>query len=370
MPGYANFRRFNLEKIRMPTRQLPPRANIKHLKSQARDLRTSARSNNASATQRVREFHPGVGADDALPDPFLLSDAQITIAREYGFKSWPRLASAVGDGVGEDLQLPHHERITDEAFRRAVDMIDDGLVDALDAHIQSNPDLSFRRIEFDGGNYFGRPSLLEFIAENPTRNERLPDNIVDVAQVIIKHGVDEAAITDALALVVSGRIVREMGHQENLIALLCGHGAETDEVMLGALAHGEFAACDALLANGAEASLTVAAATGDRANAVARLPEATAMERHLALALAAQHGHAEVVSMLIDAGEDPNRYNPPNCHAHTTPLHQAALAGHEEVILALLAGGADRTLVDLHLNASPSQWAAHGSRPDLAALLT
>jgi hypothetical protein len=30
--------------------------------------------------------------------------------------------------------------------------------------------------------------------------------------------------------------------------------------------------------------------------------------------------------VLLDAGEDPNRY------PHSTPLHQAALAGHAEVV--------------------------------------
>jgi hypothetical protein len=36
----------------------------------------------------------------------------------------------------------------------------------------------------------------------------------------------------------------------------------------------------------------------------------------------------EIVRLLLDAGEDPNRYNPVGGHSHTTPLHQAAGGGH------------------------------------------
>jgi ankyrin repeat protein len=39
------------------------------------------------------------------------------------------------------------------------------------------------------------------------------------------------------------------------------------------------------------------------------LPSTDAEVRHRALSLAAQHGHAEIVRLLLDAGEDPNRYN-------------------------------------------------------------
>ena len=38
---------------------------------------------------------------------------------------------------------------------------------------------------------------------------------------------------------------------------------------------------------------------------------------------AAQHGHVEIVRLLLDAGED---------HSHSTPLHQAILPGHDAVV--------------------------------------
>src|SRR5205814_1529272 len=65
------------------------------------------------------------------------------------------------------------------------------------------------------------------------------------------------------------------------------------------------------------------------------LPVADNYSRHIALALAAQHGHADVVRLLLDAGEDPNRYNPDGFHSHSTPLHQAVCSGHAEVVKLL-----------------------------------
>jgi len=57
------------------------------------------------------------------------------------------------------------------------------------------------------------------------------------------------------------------------------------------------------------------------------LAGASSEDRHLALTLAADFGHVEIVRLLLDAGEDPNRYNPVGGHSHTTPLHQAAGEG-------------------------------------------
>jgi hypothetical protein len=70
------------------------------------------------------------------------------------------------------------------------------------------------------------------------------------------------------------------------------------------------------------------------------LPSAGAEARRRALSLAAQHGNAEIVRLLLDAGEDPNRYNLEGNHAHSTPLHQAVLEGHETVVRLLVDRGA------------------------------
>ncbi len=355
----------------MPTKVLPERADIDHLKHQAKDLLRAQRSGRPDACQRIREFHPVLrGADDARLSnaTFTLSDAQATLAREYGYASWRRLRDVVAGG-GPDTGLPHHERIEDAVFRQAVDMIDDGDAEGLRRHLARHPDLAQRRVRFEGGNYFQNPALLAFIAENPIRNARLPDNIVAVAETVMAAGASPEAISETLGLVCSGRVVRETGVQGPLIQALCRGGADPDAAMLPALGHGEFAAVEALIDAGATVDLSVAAAT-NRAAASALIGAADAETRHRALALAAQHGHAGMVRLMLEHGEDPNRYNPVGCHAHSTPLHQAALAGWLDVVRVLVEGGAKTDLRDIHHNATPEGWARHAGHADIAALLS
>ena len=99
------------------------------------------------------------------------------------------------------------------------------------------------------------------------------------------------------------------------------------------------------------------------------LDGASAEERHRALALAAQHGHVEVVRLLLDAGEDPDRYNPQGHHAHSTPLHQAAGSGHEAVVRLLVERGARLDIKDTLYDGTPRGWAEHGGRRHVAEYL-
>jgi len=89
----------------------------------------------------------------------------------------------------------------------------------------------------------------------------------------------------------------------------------------------------------------------------------------LALALASQLGHAEIVRLLLDAGEDPNRYNPVGCHSHSTPLHQAAWAGHMEVVRLLVKRAARLDLKDVLWHGTPTDWARHAGKTEIESFL-
>jgi hypothetical protein len=268
------------------------------------------------------------------------------------------------------MDRPHHERIEDPAFRQAVELLDSGDAEGLHRHLSGHPGLVHQRVRFEG-NYFQNPALLEFVAENPIRHGRLPENIVEIARIILDAGArtDRSALDLTLGLVCSGRVPRECGVQIPLIDLLLDHGADPDRAMLPALTHGEFTAVDALLRRGATLDLTAAAATGRLAEAQRSLPSAMPEERHRALALAAQHGHAAIARLLLEAGEDPDRYNPEGCHAHSTPLHQAALAGHEEVVRLLVERGARLDIKDTLFQGTPLGWAEHGGHAGIAEYL-
>ncbi len=347
----------------MPVKSLPPTPDLGHLKHQARDLLNAHRARDAEAAQRLREFHPRLtGASDhaIFAATLRLSDAQLALAREYGFASWARLKRHVEQPAPPaNLLLPHHERIQDQTFRRAVDLLDAGEVAALRRHLAQHPGLVHQHVSFEGGNYFRNPTLLEFIAENPIRRGRLPANIVDVARAILEFGPDEAARNEALGLVVTGRVPRQCGVQLALIDLLCRNGADAGMAIRGAALHHEFAAVNHLLACGAPLDLPIAAALGRVADARRLLPESTAHERHLALGMAADSGHTEIVRLLLDSGEDPDRYNPVGGHAHATPLHQAAFSGHEDVVRLLVERGARLDIKDILWHGTPAGWARH-----------
>lgn len=351
----------------MPTKTLPDNPSLDHLKYQAKDLLKGHREANPEVLQRIREFHPRFrGLEDvAIAQAKLtLTDAYYAIAREYGFPSWTRLRTHIAKQDQAKLKLPFHERIEDPIFRQAVDLLDVGDADGLRRHLAAHPRLVRQKVAFEGGNYFQNPGLLEFVAENPIRHGRLPKNIVEIAHVILDAGAkeDRRALTETLGLVASGMVPREMGVQGQLIDLLCRYGAEVDGAMVSALAHGEFDAVEALRRNGAKADLKVAATTGDLLLARRTLSEATPESRHIALAFASTFGYADIVRLLIEAGEDPNRYNPPGAHSHSTPAHQAALAGHLDVLKALVEGGADLKMRDILFHGMPLDWAVYGKQ--------
>jgi Ankyrin repeats (3 copies) len=357
----------------MPVRRLPSNPSLDHLKYQAKDLLKERTARSAGVAQRIREFHPRFGrATDAeiFDSQFSLSDAQVTIAREYGFPSWARLKRHIEKPTLSDrLDLPHQQRIEDATFRRAVELLDTGEVAGLRAHLNEHPKLVQQHVVFEGGNYFREPTLLEFVAENPVRHGTLPAKIVEVTKVILDAGPSQSARDETLMLVSTGSVARECRVQLPLIDLLCKDGADANSALHAAALHGEFEAVNALIERGARIDLPVAAALGRVEDAGRLLAGAGSGERHLALSLAADFGHVEIVRLLLDAGEDPNRYNPRGGHSHTTPLHQAAGAGHEEVVRLLVERGARLDWKDVLWRATPADWAKHAGKTEIEEYL-
>ncbi|PTY05353.1 hypothetical protein DB346_01950 [Verrucomicrobia bacterium LW23] len=78
----------------LPNRQLPERANLAHVKDQARDLMQAFAAADPEAAALVRRRLPQ-RKGKAPHAPLALHEAQLAIARDYGFPSWPRLKAAV-----------------------------------------------------------------------------------------------------------------------------------------------------------------------------------------------------------------------------------------------------------------------------------
>jgi ankyrin repeat protein len=205
--------------------------------------------------------------------------------------------------------------------------------------------------------------------------------------VLLKAGAEPDALADmygaectTMSMLVSSSHPAEAGLQAPLTELLLDFGAAIEgrgtrkwgTPLFTALAFGMIDAAEALAKRGARIELPTAAGLG-RIDDVARmLPSADFDTRHRALSLAAQQGHVEAVRLLLDAGEDPNRYNPESNHPHCTPLHQAVLGGHETVVRLLVERGARLDIRDTIWHGTPLGWAIHGggkAHPQMADCL-
>lgn len=90
-------------------RPLPPRPSLEFERKEAKALHRRLRTGDPEAVARARDRHPQL--DSTRPTRIKLADAQLIIAREYGFPSWPRLvryfeAVAQESEAGRTLFLP------------------------------------------------------------------------------------------------------------------------------------------------------------------------------------------------------------------------------------------------------------------------
>ncbi|HXJ91897.1 MAG TPA: ankyrin repeat domain-containing protein [Terriglobia bacterium] len=82
-----------------PIRTLPAKPDLKQLKKQAKDLLKAFHAGESAAIAEVRAHYHGLTPGDvSTSEPFQLSEAQLVLARAYGFESWAKLKAFV-DGV-------------------------------------------------------------------------------------------------------------------------------------------------------------------------------------------------------------------------------------------------------------------------------
>lgn len=368
---------------------LPPDSSIGDYLRQADALYAGWCAGDADAVTVVRSKHPKF-LDEKIPwlqrwmspeevraTPVDRDDAKLAVARWYDFYDWSALenhlaAIAQGGAVAR--------------FERAVEAVIDGDAATLKQLLRDDPALvrarSTRVNGFDPPVH--RATLLHYLAANGVESyrQRSPANAVEIAQILLEAGAEPNALQDSyggknttMAMLVSSTPPRRAGVQVPLLETLIEYGASIEPLgegpaadpLITALVFGSRDAAEALVRRGARIdSLPKAAGLGRIDDVKQLLPAASAHDRHGALAVAAQLGQLEIVRLLLDAGEDPNRFNPAGYHGHATPLHQSIAGGHLEVAKLLIERGARLDIKDAIFRGTPLGWAEYCNQRRIA----
>lgn len=374
--------------------RLPFGSSLKQYEDQAAALLQGWKAEDSEAIKVFREHHPRFlderitwlpkNLSDAEVKSVSLdvSDARLAVARCYSFQDWSRLVEWV-TAIGQP-GTPIAK------FEAAVEAVITGDLDTLDRLLGETPALTTERSTFvtcHDPPVHGA-TLLHYVAANGVEGfrQKTPKNAVLIATRLLDGGADPNALAwmyggqcTTMSMLVSSSHPAEAGVQVALVDILVDYGAAVNELGTGnwtsplmtALVFGFLDAAQALVRRGARVTTLAEAAGLGRVDTVRqRLATASADDRHRALALAAQLGHVEIVRLLLDAGEDPNRYNPDGLHSHGTPLHHAALAGHDAVVQLLVERGARLDIKDTLWQGTPLGWAKYGGQEEVASYLT
>jgi hypothetical protein len=369
----------------VPVRGLPGNANFEQLKKGAKSFQRAVRAGDVGAGEVVCEFHPRLS--DAQPgspelERFTRADAQLVIARQFGFASWPKLkghlelvaryarsphAQPVGGALVDDramvdefLRLACLTYGDDdvERLRRARSMLDEhewlarASIHTIAAagEVQAARELLDRDSEQASlvGGPFGWQPLLYLTYSRVSLGSG--GSAVEVARLLLECGADPnagylweglvppfTALTGALG---GGGAVP--GHPEELALarLLLEHGADAND---GQALYNRGWGPD-LDEAWLELLFEFGLGTGDggpwRRLLGERQDSPRAMVEDLLMAAAA-HGLTDRVRRLLARGVDPEGRG--SCHPiyeGRSPVKEAALAGHMDVVSLLVGAGA------------------------------
>lgn len=337
----------------MPT--LPSNPNLEQLRNQARDLLRAARAGDREASERIGSVSKQV----------TLASAQLALAREYGFQSWPTLkaevearardvaetvdvflAESVRGRIGRAGQmLARRPEIAAHDVRTAVAL---GDAVRLGASLERDPDLVGRRDPRTGWTALHLACASRWHVD-PVRAEGL----LAIVSILLDRGGDLdrpptggsqwSPLRCAVASTISGR------GNEPIVRLLLERGAKVadHDLYLAGFAAGGEQWCVRLL--------------------VEYTPEVRAIAEQ-ALAAPISLNDTEGVRVLLEAGADPRRYR--NDDGQPSAVVFAAITANcnLELIDLLLAHGADPNQVGED-GRSAYAFAMASGRGDLVELL-
>ena len=115
-------------KQKLSLRRMRQHPDLEQLKRQAKELLTAFRAGEAAAVDEVTACY-----DDPQHAAFALHDAQLVIARSYGFDSWPKLKAYV-DGV---------------SIRRLVEAVSNGATERVRTMLKARPELANMTVSYN-----------------------------------------------------------------------------------------------------------------------------------------------------------------------------------------------------------------------------
>lgn len=363
----------------MPSRELPPRPNLDHLKKQAKTLLDAAKHGDADARRRF-ELLPslaGKSVDDVAAADLALHDAQSVIAREYGFTSWNalreevesrtlsfdaaldefvRCATAGATGRAERL-LALHPGIASATLQAALVL---GDARAVADRLRDHPDLATAA----GGPMQWAPLLYACHTAMAKGDPKRLDALVEIAKQLCALGADPNGEyhwnwhpeLPRTALWAAVCVVHHLPLAEALLAA----GANPTDGVTSQIAGG----------GGNVEALELLHRYGLDVNGI---PGGVPPLVYMMLWADTPAG----AYWLLDHGADPNR---PWGEGGEAPLHVAARRWNVEMVERLVARGADvsrrRTdgatpyaLAELNGNPDIARWLlAHGAVDDLSTL--
>jgi ankyrin repeat protein len=302
---------------------LPVHTNLEQLRHQAKDLLQAAKAGDAHARARIA----------AVDDRLVLASAQLALAREYGFASWPRLKR--------------------EVERREILTARD--LDRLGQLLSDEPELATIKMEHWRDHKQALPlgfmAMLRFDADRLGLPRELPGTGA-VAQTLIDAGapVDGDPGDSETPLITAAsygdaevaRVLIEAGADVNARSTPDSGGVPGGSALLHAAVFGMTDVLDLLVEAGAEAtSLEEAAAAGDVTGWLT--PESDLQARIRALVFAADHERLGVIDQLIDASTPVDAFDEV---WRRQALRIAAQNGRPASVRRLLERGADPNLRD------------------------
>ena len=104
----------------IPDRTLPllAKPNLEFERKRAKRVLRSIAGGDQSALARIREYRPGITATNVK-----LYDVQLTIAREYGFSSWPKLMAYYETLARHERTGPHFQSYRADHYEKQMGQV-------------------------------------------------------------------------------------------------------------------------------------------------------------------------------------------------------------------------------------------------------